>query len=556
MTTSGTVADERGQLEEEQPPPSEASDLEAVRAYMLQLVQEGRGEQAIELLLDLLGRLREAHSSTAVRLQQALRQLYGRRSEKVQPGQLQLLLELLTQPPPAAPEAGATLASGAPAPVASGAPPADAPKTPPRRPALRGAKALPEHLERREVELKPSDEECTCPDCGKPRKVIGEDVSHRLELEPARFYMRVEKRPRLACPRCREGVAVAPASQAPLPGALPGPGLLAQLLVGKFRDGLPLYRQQGIFQQRHGVKLPTSTLGEWVAHASDVLLPVVQLLKQRTLGDGLLHTDDTGVRVLDSDDARGIKRGHLWPYVGQGGNLFVEYTPTWSGQGPQAVLATYKGYLVADGYAGYQPLFGPTSPRTEVGCWMHARRGFERAHQAGDARGGTVLVLIQRLYAVERQAKEATLSAEARLALRLEKSAPVYTELFGLLDQWAPHVPPKTPLGKALGYARNRYVPLGRFLEDGRVPVDNGEVERLIRMIALGRKNWLFLGSDEAGHRAAAVYSLVLSCYRLGVDPWAYLRDVLPKLGDTLFPASRLGELLPEAWAQQQAQQR
>jgi len=191
-----------------------------------------------------------------------------------------------------------------------------------------------------------------------------------------------------------------------------------------------------------------------------------------------------------------------------------------------------------------------------VASWMHARRGFERAYQAGDSRGGTVLALVQKLYAVERQATEAALSPEARLGLRLEKSAPVYAELFELLATWAPHVPPKTPLGKAIGYAQNRYVPLGRFLENGRVPVDNGEVERLIRMIALGRKNWLFLGSDEAGRRAASVYSLVLSCYRLGMDPWAYFRDVLPKLGDTRFPASRLGELLPEAWAQQQAQQR
>jgi len=187
---------------------------------------------------------------------------------------------------------------------------------------------------------------------------------------------------------------------------------------------------------------------------------------------------------------------------------------------------------------------------------MHARRGFERAWQAGDSRGGTVLALIQKLYAVERQASEAALSPKARLALRLEKSAPVYAELFALLEDWAPQVPPKTPLGKALASAQNRYVPLGRFLEDGRVPVDNGEAERLIKRIALGRKAWLFVGSDEAGHRAAAVYTLVLSCYRLGVDPWAYFRDVLPKLGDTRFPASRLEELLPESWAQQQAQQR
>jgi len=554
MTTPETVADERGQLEAEQQPPGEASDLASVRAYMLRLLEDGRGAEAVELLLGLLGQLREAHSSTAVRLQHALRQLYGRKSEKAPAGQLQLLLEMLAQPSPeAAPAESATDEGDS---AASDAPAGQKSKKPPRRPPLRGAKALPAHLERREVSVAPSPEECTCPGCGQPRKALGEDVSHRLELEPARFYVQVEKRQKLACPRCKEGVTVAPASETPLPGALPGPGLLAQLLVGKYRDGLPLYRQQGIFAQRHGVKLPTSTLGDWVAHASDVLAPVVQLLKHRTLDDWLLHTDDTGVRVLDRDDARGVKRGHLWPYVGQGGNVFVEYTPDWSGKGPQAVLADFHGYLVVDGYAGYQALFGPSSPRIEVGCWMHARRGFERAWQAGDSRGGTVLSLVQKLYAVERQASEAALSPEARLALRLEKSAPVYAELFALLEDWAPHVPPKTPLGKALAYAQNRYVPLGRFLADGRVPVDNGEAERLIRMIALGRKNWLFVGSDEAGHRAANVYTLVLSCYRLGVDPWAYFRDVLPKLGDTRFPASRLEELLPESWAQQQAQQR
>jgi len=232
-----------------------------------------------------------------------------------------------------------------------------------------------------------------------------------------------------------------------------------------------------------------------------------------------------------SHDARGIKRGHLWPYVGQGGNVFVEYTPDWSGQGPQAVLAGFQGYLVVDGYEGYEALFGPASPRTEVGCWMHARRGFERAYQAGDARGGSVLALVQKLYRVERQATETGLTPEARLALRLEKSALVYAELFDLLEQWAPHVPPKTPLGKAIAYAQNRYVPLGRFLENGRVPVDNGEVERLIRMIALGRKNWLFLGSDAAGHRAAAVYSLVLSacCFQAALERTVSPRAETPR---------------------------
>jgi transposase len=554
MTSTITVEEEREQLEEAQPLASKGDDLEAVRAHMLRLLMGGRGEQAIELLLGLLGQLREENSSMAVRLQQALRQLYGRRSERTPASQLQLLLSFLTQQQSAVPADSPAPASGE---QTSTTPPADSPKKkPPKRPPLRGAQALPAHLERREVVVAPTAEECLCPGCGQQRKPLGEEVSQRLELEPARFYVRVEKRPKLACQRCKEGVAAAPAGEAPLPGALPGPGLLAQLLVGKYRDGLPLHRQQAIFDKRHGVRLPASTLGDWVAGASDLLPPVVALLKQRTLAGSLLHTDDTGVRVLDRNDARGIKRGHLWPYVGQGGDVFVEYTPDWSGKGPQGVLADFRGHLVADGYRGYEALFGPTSPRTEVGCWMHARRGFERAYVAGDARGGMVLALVQKLYAVERQAQEAGLSPEARLGLRLVHSRPVYEELFGLLEDWAPHVPPKTPLGKAIAYARNRVVPLGRFLEDGRLPVDNGEVERLIKLIVLGRKNWLFLGSDAAGHRAASVYSLVLSCYRLGVDPWAYFRDVLPKLGDTRFPASRLAELLPESWAQQQAQQR
>ena len=273
--------------------------MEAVRAHMLRLLTEGRGEQAIEMLLGLLGQLREASSSLEVRLNQALRQLYGRRSEKTPASQLQLLLSFLTQQS-AVPTASPATASGAQA-TTEATPPANAPKKPPRRPPLRGAQALPAHLERREVVVPPAAEECICPGCGEQRKPMGEEVSQRLELEPARFYVRVEKRPKLACQRCKEGVAAAPAGEAPLPGALPGPGLLAQLVVGKYRDGLPLYRQQAIFDKRHGVKLPASTLGDWVAGASDLLPPVVALLKLRTLAGFMLHTDDTGVRVLDKN---------------------------------------------------------------------------------------------------------------------------------------------------------------------------------------------------------------------------------------------------------------
>jgi transposase len=554
MTTPATVADEAGELEAEQNAPSETSDIEGVRAYVLQMLEQGRGAQALEMLVELLARLREAHTSTAQRLQQALRQLYGRRSEKTTANQLQMLLSFLgsgAATPSASETAQGTLPSPSALPSAGGTD-----GTPrPRRAALRGAQALPAHLERREVVIPVAPEHLACPCCGEERTSMGEELSQRLDLEPARFFVLVEKRPKLSCARCKEGVVSAPASETPLPGALPGPGLLAQLVVGKYRDGLPLYRQQAIFDKRYGVKLPPSTLGDWLASTCDLLPPLVELLKQRTLQDFLLQTDDTGLRVLDKDDPRGIKRGHLWPYVGEGGNLFVVYTPDWSGKAPQKILSERQGYIQADGYAGYNALFGPQSPRTEVGCWMHARRGFERAFQAGEPRAGLVLSHVQQLYAVEREATERGLSPQQRGQLRLERSTSVYTDIFTLLEQLQPQVAPKTPLGKAITYAQNHYLPLGRFLEDGRLPLDNGEVERLIRLIAISRNNYLFAGSDAAGHRAAHAYTLVLSCYKLGIDPWAYLRDVLPKLGDTRFPASRLAELLPEAWLKQQRQQ-
>jgi transposase len=558
MTTPATVAGEAGELEQEQKAPTETSDIEGVRAYVLGMLAQGRGAEALEMLVDLLARLHEAHTSTTHRLREALRQLYGRRSEKTPASQLQMLLAFLAseacapaasepaQQPPPSPSAQSS---------ASGAEDGTGNKRPPRRQAPRGAKALPEHLERREVVVPVPPEQSTCPCCGQERTPIGEEVSQRLELEPARFFVLVEKRPKLSCAKCKEGVVSAPASEAPLPGALPGPGLLAQLVVGKYRDGLPLHRQQAIFDKRYGVKLPPSTLGDWLAGACDVLPPLVELLKQKTLKDFLVQTDDTGLRVLDKDDPRGIKRGHLWPYVGEGGNLFVEYTPDWSGEGPQKILSARVGYIQADGYAGYDALFTPPSPRTEVGCWMHARRGFEKAFRAGEPRAALVLSHIQQLYAVEREATEQQLSPQQRGQLRMEKSASLYNDIFTLLEDLKPQVAPKTPLGKAITYAQNHYLPLGRFLEDGRLPLDNGEVERLIRLIAIGRNNYLFAGSDAAGQRAAAAYTLVLSCYRLGMDPWAYLRDVLPKLGDTRFPASRLAELLPEAWLQQQRQQ-
>jgi transposase len=548
MGTSQTVEQQTTLAPEETAPetlgPEKLTDIDAVRDYLMGLVSQGQSAQAIEMLLDLLLRMRDSHTAVSVRLQNALRQLYGRKSERyVSQDQLELFLGQLVN---CAKQAD----SGPKADKADNAQP-DKPKKP-RAP--RAAAALPAHLERRTVRIEPEPAECVCQVCGAPKKPIGTHVSQRLDFEPASFFVRVEERPKLSCPKCRTGVVCAPAADTPIDRALPAAGLLAQVVTAKFKDKQPANRQAQIYEKRYHVRIPTSTLGDWIGAVGDLLQPVAGELKSRTLIGFMVQTDDTGVRVLDRDDPRGVKRGHLWPYVGDGANVFVEYTPTWSGDGPQAVLMNRTGYIQCDGYAGYQPLFEEGCPRVEVGCWMHGRRGFEYAYQAGDQRGAVILQLIQKLYAVERQADQDGVDHHERLKRRLEQSAPVYEEIFELLDQWAPQVPPKTPLGKAIGYARNRRVQLSRFLEDGRIALDNGRAERLIRTIAVGRKNWLFFGSDLGAQRAANIYSVILSCELLGIDPWACLRDVLPMLGSCSFPSSRLSELLPEEWLKRQNQ--
>jgi transposase len=519
--------------------PKQLEDIQAVRAYLKQLVQQGRAEQALEMLLELLVRLKDAHTATTVRLHEALRKLYGRKTERLDPNQLELFVsELLKEPEND--EAKADRAAKK----------ERNKRKQKRKQGPRGRQALPDNLERRERVVMPEEEKCTC-GCGEKKSIIGYETSEWLDFEPASVFVRQEKRPKLACNKCRDSVVSAPASEMPIEGAMVGPGLLAHLIVGRFYDGLPAYRQQQILEHRYGVRIPISTLGYWISRGVDLLKVLVPLLKERTLRDFLVQTDDTGFLVLDSDDPRGRKRGHIWLYVGEGGNVFAEYTPDWSAEGPQKILMKREGYIQVDGYAGYDALFEGESPRIAVGCWMHARRGFEKAHQEGDSRGTTILLLIQKMYALEREANEDAVSPEQRLKRRLEHSAHVVEEIFGLLDQWAPGVPEKTPLGKAIGYARNRRVQLSRFLEDGRIPLDNGEPERLNRRIALIRKNSLFFGSDEGAERGAIAFTIVLSCYRVGIDPWAYLCDVLMKLSSTSFPKSRLAELLPENWAKQ-----
>jgi hypothetical protein len=319
--------------------------------------------------------------------------------------------------------------------------------------------------------------------------------------------------------------------------------------VAKFKDHVPLYRQRQIYK-RHRVALPRSTLGDAVAAGLTLLRPLAERIRARVLSGDLVQTDDTGLRVLDRDRPGHVKLGHLWPYVGgeEGRFAYFAYSPTREGRWPKALLEAYRGYLQVDGYGGYDALFeGEACARVEVGCFAHARRYFVRALEVGDVRAAEPLAMIQALYRVEREAEEAKLDAAARRRLREERARPTLDALGAWLEATEGALPPQMPLGKAIAYTRRRLAALRRYLEDGRIEIDNSRVERLIRLVAVGRKNYLFAGSDAAAHRAAVAYSLIATCALHEIDPWAYLEDVLEKVAAG-WPQREIDALLPDAW--------
>jgi transposase len=389
-----------------------------------------------------------------------------------------------------------------------------------------------------------------CGACGVERESLGHDESEQLEYEPAQFRVRKIRREKRACRKCRDTVVRAPAPPRLVERGTLGSGLVAQVLVAKYLEHTPLYRQREIYK-RSRVDLPRSTLGDAVAAACHHLLPVARRIREKVFAHDIVGTDDTGLRVLDPQHAKGSKRGFLWPYVAGHRFAYFAYTPSRSGAGPQAELANYAGYVQVDGYSGYDALFrGEGCRRIEVGCFMHVRRYFVQAVDAGDLRALPAVAQIRALYAVEREAKQAELDAPGRRALREQKAQPLLEELQGWLEAMAPRATPKSPLGQAIGYARNRWPALQRYLDDGRLEIDNGEVERLIRLVALGRKNYLFAGSDAGAERAAVAYTVLATCTLHELDPWAYVKDVLEKIaGD--WPQRELDRLLPDRWAQE-----
>ncbi len=406
-----------------------------------------------------------------------------------------------------------------------------------------GRQPLPRHLKRERIVHDLAEDEKHCSDCHQDLRPIGEESSERYEYIPAQLTVIEDVCKKYAC-ACTVRTATKPSQ--PIEKSTAGASLLAQVIVAKTADHLPLNRQEKIFE-RHGVEISRKTMGGWLAQCGNLLKPLYASAKEVLFQSKVIGTDDTSVKVLDVE-LPFARTGRIWPYYGDAGHpvILYDYTATRERAGPEAFLAGYRGYLQADAYGGYDALFkDPARGLTEVGCWAHARRYYHKALESDQVRMGPALLLIAELYRVEKQAT--ALSAEERLRVRQASSQPILDKLRGYLEEIGAEVLPKSPAGRAVRYSLKNWTALTRFCQDGNLAIDNNATERAIRGVAVGRHNWMFLGSDEGGKSAAVLRSFVASCQRVGVDPFAWFKDILARIAD--HPLTRLGELLPHNWA-------
>jgi transposase len=449
---------------------------------------------------------------------------YGRSSEQLDRELLQMQLSIE--------DLEASLASKPPEVRPAAKEPADKPV---RRP-------LPEHLPREETVHESS---CGCPSCGGPLRRIGEDVSEMLEYVPGRYKVIRHVRPKFSCASCQK-IVQASAPSRPIERGLAGPALLAHVLVSKYCDHLPLYRQCQIFA-REGIELERSTLADWVGGASALLRPLVEAIGGYVLSNDKIHGDDTPVPVLCP--GRGsTKEGRLWAYVRddrpaasqEPAAVLYRYTPDRKGERARAHLADFRGVLQADAYAGFDRLYGERIQ--EAACWAHVRRKFYDIHvQLSSPIAAEALERIGKLYDIEAEIRGRP--PDERCSVRKERAGAQLKALRAWLERTVTMLSRKSELAQAIRYALSNWLALTRYRDDGRLEIDNNAAERALRAVALGRKNWLFAGSDDGGERAAAIYTLIGTAKLNDIDPEAYLRHVLERIPD--HPINKVEALLP-----------
>jgi len=408
----------------------------------------------------------------------------------------------------------------------------------------RARQALPAHLPRETRRILPKQE--ACPDCGGKLKPLGEDVSEMLEYVPAHWKVLRQVRPKLAC-ACCDKIVQAEAASRPIARGIAGPGLLAHVLVGKYADHLPLYRQAEIYA-REGVELDRSTMAEWVGGCSRLLEPLVEALRRHVMSARKLHGDDTPVPVLAPGRGK-TKTGRLWTYVRDDrpwGDqtppaVWYAYAPDRKGEHPQAHLKDFTGTLQADAYAGYGRVYEGGRVH-EAACMSHARRPFFELYEAHkSAVAKEALERIAALYAIEEEIRGR--SAEERRAVRNERSKPLLESLKQWFEETLGKLSKKSDTTRAIHYSLDRWEALTRYCDDGHLEIDNNAAERSLRAVVLGKKNYLFCGSDAGGERAAAIYGLIGTAKLNGLNPEAYLREVLSRIAD--HSINHIEELLP-----------
>jgi transposase len=530
------------------------------------------------------------------RVHQLLQRLYGRRSERFNPDQ-----PLLFAPDGDAPNAADAAASAAPNPPDAET---EGDKPAGKRRHKHGRRRMPENLPRRPLHHELSDAERICV-CGQMRVEMSvESGGEQLDWQPASYFVWQHWIHKYICPHCaakaqskaaenpmattqidqaaRPAAATTPAEAAapatdappappdaprpigpaiisapkpamPIDKGLPGPGLLAHIIVSKYFDHLPLYRQENI-SERQGVLIPRSTSCAWMASCAELLRPLYDLMVVRVLQSLWLHTDDTPVKNLDHAPGT-TDKARFWVYYGDRTHPYnvFDFTINRKRDGPQTFLADFHGYLHADAFSGYDALYLPnpragTTPIKEVACNAHARRKFHDAKLSDELRAHQALAYYAQLYELERAAAANHFDDEQRRRMRQDLAVPILDQFNVWVKEQRDQVLPKSPMAEAIGYALNNWTALVRYTEAGFLSIDNNVAEREMKRIAIGRKNWLFVGSANGGRTAAVLFSFTSTCHRLGIEPWAYLQNVLTLLPRTPADAEQLANLLPDRW--------